>query len=411
MSQHEPLRLHVPEPSGRPGCATDFSYLHVSPAGAVRRPPVDTSHFDTEDLAYSMIRVLDEDGRAVGPWAPDVPVTQLRRGLRAMMKTRIFDARMLVAQRQRKTSFYMQCLGEEAFACAHAQAIEPGDMCFPTYRQQGLLLSRDDVSMVELICQLMSNERDPMKGRQLPVMYSYKRAGFFSISGNLATQFIQSVGWAMASAIKGDTRIASGWVGDGATAEADFHTALTVAHVYRAPVVLNVVNNQWAISSFQAIAGGESTTFAARGVGCGIASLRVDGNDFLAVYAASRWAAERARGNLGPTLIEWVTYRAGAHSTSDDPSKYRPADDWQRFPLGDPIERLRSHLVGLGAWSDQEHEQVRAELEAEVAAAQKEAESYGTLLDGHIPSAATMFEDVYAEMPEHLRRQRQELGV
>jgi 2-oxoisovalerate dehydrogenase E1 component alpha subunit len=411
MSQHEPLRLHVPEPSGRPGCATDFSYLHVSPAGAVRRPPVDTSHFDTEDLAYSMIRVLDEDGRAVGPWAPDVPVTQLRRGLRAMMKTRIFDARMLVAQRQRKTSFYMQCLGEEAIACAHAQAIEPGDMCFPTYRQQGLLLSRDDVSMVELICQLMSNERDPMKGRQLPVMYSYKRAGFFSISGNLATQFIQSVGWAMASAIKGDTRIASGWVGDGATAEADFHTALTFAHVYRAPVVLNVVNNQWAISSFQAIAGGESTTFAARGVGCGIASLRVDGNDFLAVYAASRWAAERARGNLGPTLIEWVTYRAGAHSTSDDPSKYRPADDWQRFPLGDPIERLRSHLVGLGAWSDQEHEQVRAELEAEVAAAQKEAESYGTLLDGHIPSAATMFEDVYAEMPEHLRRQRQEMGV
>jgi 2-oxoisovalerate dehydrogenase E1 component alpha subunit len=411
MSQHEPLRLHVPEPSGRPGCATDFSYLHVSPAGAVRRPPVDTSHFDTEDLAYSMIRVLDEDGRAVGPWAPDVPVTQLRRGLRAMMKTRIFDARMLVAQRQRKTSFYMQCLGEEAIACAHAQAIEPGDMCFPTYRQQGLLLSRDDVSMVELICQLMSNERDPMKGRQLPVMYSYKRAGFFSISGNLATQFIQSVGWAMASAIKGDTRIASGWVGDGATAEADFHTALTFAHVYRAPVVLNVVNNQWAISSFQAIAGGESTTFAARGVGCGIASLRVDGNDFLAVYAASRWAAERARGNLGPTLIEWVTYRAGAHSTSDDPSKYRPADDWQRFPLGDPIERLRSHLVGLGAWSDQEHEQVRAELEAEEAAAQKEAESYGTLLDGHIPSAATMFEDVYAEMPEHLRRQRQEMGV
>src|SRR3546814_2014996 len=95
------------------------------------------------------------------------------------------------------------------------------------------------------------------------------------------------------------------------------------------------------ISTFQALAGGESTTFAARGVGSGIASLRVDGNDFLAVLAASKWAVERARGNLGPTLIEWVTYRAGAHSTSDDPSKYRPADDWARFPLGDPIERLK----------------------------------------------------------------------
>ena len=411
MMEHQPLRLHVPEPSGRPGCATDFSYLHVSQAGAVRRPPVDTPHQDTADLADELIRVLDRDGKAVGPWTPEVSTAQLRKGLRSMMKTRIFDARMVVVQRQRKISFYMQSLGEEAIACAHTAAIGAGDMCFPTYRQQGLLLSRDDISMVELMCQLMSNERDPMKGRQLPVMYSFKRAGFFSISGNLATQFIQAVGWAMASAIKGDTRIASAWIGDGATAESDFHTALTFAHVYRAPVILNVVNNQWAISTFQAIAGGESTTFAARGVGCGIASLRVDGNDFLAVYAASQWAAERARRNLGPTLIEWVTYRAGAHSTSDDPSKYRPADDWERFPLGDPIERLKSHLVGLGAWSEQEHEQVRLELEAQVAAAQKEAESHGTLLDGHIPSAASMFEDVYADMPAHLRRQRQELGV
>ncbi|HET6827743.1 MAG TPA: 3-methyl-2-oxobutanoate dehydrogenase (2-methylpropanoyl-transferring) subunit alpha [Ramlibacter sp.] len=411
MSQHQALRLHVPEPSGRPGCTTDFSYLHVSAAGEVRRPPVDTSHFDTEDLAYSLVRVLDHDGKAVGPWVPEITPAQLRKGLRAMMKTRIFDARMMIAQRQKKISFYMQCLGEEAIAIAHAFALEQGDMCFPTYRQQGLLLCRDDVPMAELMCQLMSNERDPMKGRQLPVMYSYKRAGFFSISGNLATQFIQAVGWAMASAIKGDMRIASGWIGDGATAEADFHTALTFAHVYRAPVILNVVNNQWAISTFQAIAGGESTTFAARGVGSGIASLRVDGNDFLAVYAASRWAAERARSNLGPTLIEWVTYRAGPHSTSDDPSKYRPADDWERFPLGDPILRLKSHLIGIGEWSEGQHAQAQQELEAEVTAAQKEAESHGTLLDGHIPSAATMFEDVYAEMPAHLREQRQKLGV
>ncbi|HVZ45525.1 MAG TPA: 3-methyl-2-oxobutanoate dehydrogenase (2-methylpropanoyl-transferring) subunit alpha [Ramlibacter sp.] len=411
MSQHQALRLYVPEPTGRPGCATDFSYLHVSEAGEVRRPPVDTSHFDTEDLAYSLVRVLDREGRAVGPWVPEISPATLRRGLRAMMKTRIFDARMLIAQRQKKISFYMQCLGEEAIAIAHAFALAPGDMCFPTYRQQGLLLCRDDVSMTELMCQLMSNERDPMKGRQLPVMYSYKRAGFFSISGNLATQFIQAVGWGMASAIQGDTKIASGWIGDGATAEADFHTALTFAHVYRAPVILNVVNNQWAISTFQAIAGGESTTFAARGVGSGIASLRVDGNDFLAVYAASCWAAERARGNLGPTLIEWVTYRAGPHSTSDDPSKYRPADDWDRFPLGDPIQRLKAHLIGIGEWSEAQHQQAQQELEAEVAAAQKEAESHGTLLDGHIPSAATMFEDVYADMPEHLRRQRQLLGA
>ena len=411
MSLHEPLRLHVPEPTGRPGHETDFSYLRLAPAGAVRRPPVDSQPADTSDLAFTLVRVLDDEGRAVGPWVPQADAQLLRRGLRAMLKTRTFDARMLIAQRQKKISFYMQCLGEEAIATAHALALSDGDMCFPTYRQQGLLLARDDVSMVEMMCQLMSNERDPLKGRQLPVMYSYKRAGFFTISGNLATQFIQAVGWAMASAIKGDTRIASAWIGDGATAEADFHTALTFAHVYRAPVILNVVNNQWAISTFQAIAGGEATTFAARGVGCGIASLRVDGNDFLAVLAASQWAIERARSNLGPTLIEWVTYRAGAHSTSDDPTRYRPADDWQHFPLGDPIARLKQHLIAIGAWSEQEHQQAQAELEAQVNAAQKEAERHGTLIDGHIPPLASMFEDVYKEMPQHLREQLHQAGA
>jgi 2-oxoisovalerate dehydrogenase E1 component alpha subunit len=198
MSQTSPLHLHVPEPSGRPGHETDFSYLHVSAPGEVRRPPIDTSPVDTADLTFQMVRVLDEEGRAVGPWAMEIDAELLRKGLRAMLRTRAYDARMLIAQRQKKISFYMQCLGEEAISVAHALALEPGDMNFPTYRQQGLLLVRDDIPMVEMICQLMSNERDPLMGRQLPVMYSYKRAGFFTISGNLATQFIQAVGWGMA---------------------------------------------------------------------------------------------------------------------------------------------------------------------------------------------------------------------
>ncbi|WP_418316288.1 3-methyl-2-oxobutanoate dehydrogenase (2-methylpropanoyl-transferring) subunit alpha [Piscinibacter sakaiensis] len=400
-----PLRLHVPEPTGRPGHPTDFSYLRVAAAGKVRRPPVDTVPGKTIDLAYTLVRVIDDDGNAVGPWAPEISTDRLREGMRAMLKTRAFDARMLIAQRQKKISFYMQCLGEEAIAIAHAMALRDDDMCFPTYRQQGLLLVRDDIDMVEMMCQLLSNARDPIKGRQLPVMYSYKRAGFFTISGNLATQYIQAVGWAMASAIKGDTKIASGWIGDGSTAESDFHNALIFAHVYRAPVILNVVNNQWAISTFQAIAGGEATTFAARGVGAGIASLRVDGNDFLAVHAASLWAAERARSNLGPTLIEWVTYRAGAHSTSDDPSRYRPSDDYQHFPLGDPIERLKKHLIGLGVWSDKEHEATRKEFDEQIGAALKKALSYGSLNDGHLPPLETMFEDVYKDMPPHLHDQ------
>ncbi|KJK15675.1 3-methyl-2-oxobutanoate dehydrogenase (2-methylpropanoyl-transferring) subunit alpha [Pseudomonas sp. NPDC087612] len=410
MNEYAPLRLHVPEPTGRPGCQTDFSYLRLTDAGQVRKPPVDVEAADTADISSSLIRVLDDKGNALGPWAEDVSPEVLRQGMRTMLKTRLFDSRMVVAQRQKKMSFYMQSLGEEAIGSGQAMALNRSDMCFPTYRQQSILMARD-VSLVEMICQLLSNERDPLKGRQLPIMYSVREAGFFTISGNLATQFVQAVGWAMASAIKGDTKIASAWIGDGATAESDFHTALTFAHVYRAPVILNVVNNQWAISTFQAIAGGESTTFAGRGVGCGIASLRVDGNDFIAVYAASRWAAERARRGLGPTLIEWVTYRAGPHSTSDDPSKYRPADDWSHFPLGDPIARLKQHLIAIGHWSEEEHQAVSAELEAEIIKAQKEAEQYGTLAGGQMPSPASMFEDVYKEMPEHLRRQRQELGI
>jgi 2-oxoisovalerate dehydrogenase E1 component alpha subunit len=409
MSPYPPLRLHVPEPSARPGRETDFAYLKLSPAGATRRPPVDTRPSETEDIVDALVRVLDDDGRAVGPWDPQADPGLLLRGMRAMLKTRIFDARMLVAQRQKKISFYMQCLGEEAIGIGQALALEPDDMCFPTYRQQGILVARG-YPLVDMMCQLLSNERDPMKGRQLPVMYSSRSHGFYSIAGNLGTQYIQAVGWAMASAIQGGTRIASAWIGDGSTAAADFHNALTFAAVYRAPVILNVVNNQWAISSFQGIAGGEVATFAWRGVGGGIASLRVDGNDFLAVLAASRWAAERARRGLGPTLVEWVTYRAAAHSTADDPSKYRPADDWARFPLGDPVERLKKHLIRLGAWSDEQHAQALRSLEAKIAAALKEAEGYGCLATGHVHDASTLFDDVFKDMPPHLRRQRDELG-
>lgn len=409
MSDYPPLRLHVPEPSGRPGRPTDFNYLQLCPAGRAEKPPVDVAPVDTRELATQLIRILDEDGCAVGPWATEEAPDLLLQGLRAMLKTRLFDARMLKAQRQKKLSFYMQCLGEEAIAVGQTLALRPDDMHFPTYRQQGILIARE-APLDEMICQLLSNARDPLKGRQLPVMYSYRDLGFFSISGNLGTQYIQAVGWAMASAIKGDTRIAAGWIGDGATAEGDFHAALTFAHVYRAPVILNIVNNQWAISTFQAIAGGEGITLATRGIGYGIAALRVDGNDFLAVLAASRWAAERARRNLGPTLIEWVTYRAGPHSTSDDPSKYRPADDWTHFPLGDPIDRLKAHLIGRGLWSDEQHQALTAELEAEVATAQKAAEAHGTFASDLAPSAADMFEEVYQDLPPHLRRQRQQLG-
>jgi 2-oxoisovalerate dehydrogenase E1 component alpha subunit len=250
-----------------------------------------------------------------------------------------------------------------------------------------------------------------LKGRQMPVLYSSKDDGFFSLSGNLATQYIQAVGWAMASAIKNDTKIAAAWIGDGATAESDFHAALVFASTYKAPVVLNIVNNQWAISTFQGIARGGSGTFAARGLGFGIAALRVDGNDYLAVHAVAKWAVERARRNLGPTLVEYVTYRVGAHSTSDDPAVYRPKTESDAWPLGDPVIRLKNHLIARGVWTDERHKQAEAEVLDTVVTAQRQAESHGTLHAGGQPSVRDMFEDVYAQMPPHLRRQRQQAGV
>jgi 2-oxoisovalerate dehydrogenase E1 component alpha subunit len=403
-----PLRLHIPEPHFRPGDIADFSYLNLSPAGAVPRPDTATPAPEMRDLAYSLIRVLDPQGQAIGPWNPRLDAQTLKNGLRAMMLTRAYDDRMVRAQRQGKTSFYMKCTGEEAVAVAQAFALDRRDMLFPTYRQQGLLIARD-WSMLDMMSQVYNNTLDRLKGRQLPVMYSSREAGFFSISGNLGTQFSQAVGWAMASAYKGDDRIAAAWIGDGATATADFHHALTFASVYRAPVLLNVVNNQWGISSFQGFAGSEETTFAARGAGYGLPALRVDGNDFLAVYAATQWAADRARANLGATLIELFTYRVAPHSSSDDPSKYRPAGEEKAWPLGDPIERLRAHLIGLGAWSDAEHTAQEAELAEQVRTTQREAETYGTLGEGPGHDVATMFEDVFEDMPWHLRAQLQEI--
>ena len=405
------LELYVPEPGARPGDEIDFSHIVIPEAGSVRRPDVTARTDELRDLPYTLVRVLDEEGRATGPWDPRLDPDTLRRMLRDMMLVRVYDDRMYRAQRQGKTSFYMKSTGEEAIAVAGANALDREDMTFPTYRQQGILVARD-YPLAQMMCQIYSNRADPLKGRQLPVMYSSPEYGFFSISGNLATQFPQAVGWAMASAIRGDSRIASAYIGDGSTAEGDFHAACTFAGVYRAPVILNIVNNQWAISSFSGIAGGELTTFAARAIGYGIAGLRVDGNDALAVYAATLWAADRARSNLGPTLIEMFTYRVEGHSTSDDPSAYRPKGAGSAWPLGDPIARLRQHLTLLGEWDEDRDRELLEKIEVEVRAAQREAEKHGTLVTSSIEfpqDVRTMFEDVFEDMPWHLKEQQAQM--
>ena len=401
-------KLHIPRPSARPGEAPDFSYLALSDAGEIPRPAPDSSAGEIEYLAHGLVRVLDDDGAAQGEWNPNLSPEQLLEALRLMLLTRQYDDRMHRMQRQGKITFFMQSLGEEAVSIGQGMALDDGDMLFPSYRNQGLFILRN-TSLVDLMCQCLSNTRDMCKGRQMPVMYHNVKGKLFSISGNLATQYPQAAGWAMASAIKGEDHIAAAWIGDGSTAEADFHYALTFAAVYNAPVILNVTNNQWAISTFQGFAGGERRPFAARGLGLGIPGIRVDGNDLLATYAVTKWAADRARNHGGPTLIELVTYRGGAHSTSDDPSRYRPKDEWQAFPLGDPLERLKQHLVKLGHWSEEEQQALEEEMKNTVSEAWKEAVAYGTLTDPPFLDVSLMFEDVFAETPDYLAAQRDKL--
>lgn len=401
-------RLHIPHPSARPGEAPDFSYLALSDAGEVSRPNPDSPASQIEYLAHGLVRVLDDDGVAQGEWVPKLSTEQLLEALRLMLLTRQYDDRMHRMQRQGKITFFMQSLGEEAVSIGQGMALDADDMLFPSYRNQGLYIMRD-TSLVDLMCQCLSNTRDMCKGRQMPVMYHNVKGKLFSVSGNLATQYPHAVGWAMASAIKGEDAISAAWIGDGSTAESDFHYALTFATVYQAPVILNVVNNQWAISTFQGFAGGERRSFAARGLGLGIPGIRVDGNDLLAVYAVTQWAAERARNGDGATLIELVTYRGGPHSTSDDPSRYRPKNEWEEFPLGDPVKRLKQHLVKAGHWSDEQHEALNSELKQVVVDAWKEAITFGTMTDGPSLDISEMFDDVYEELPENLIRQRKEL--
>lgn len=408
MIRNSTLSLHVPEPAARPGHRPDFSGLNLAAAGETRRPEVDAPEKDMRDLPYGLVRVLDDDAGAVGPWNPGLSADRMRHALKAMVLTRVFDDRMFQTHRQGKTSFFMKSTGEEALGAGPSMVLQPGDMSFPTYRVVSFLMARG-YPLEDLINQIFSNAADPLKGRQLPILYSARDYGFYSLSGNVGSRFGHAVGWAMASAYKRDDKIALAYIGEGTTAEGDFHEALTFATVYRAPVVFCITNNQWAISSFQGVAGGGSTTFAARALGYGLPGLRVDGNDFLAVYAATAWAAERARFNLGATLIEFVTYRASGHSTSDDPARYRPSDEPSHWPLGDPIARLKSHLIAIGEWSDGQHEALEAECQAGVRAALKACESIGTLGKSK-PSPREMFEGVYKTPDWRIVRQRQELG-
>src|SRR3954468_12088124 len=359
-----PMMLHVPSAPHRPGDVPCFAPVQHQP-GDLSRPDTLAPHDELHAHASGMIRVLNDEGIASGAWQPHLNPQQLRSGLEMMLRARHLDTRMIAMQRQGRLSFYLSGNGEEAVSVAGASAYNRDDLLFPSYRQPGMLLVRG-MPVLTMMCQAIGNAGDNAKGRQMPVHYSWRAGNVVSISSPVGTQLPQAVGAAMAFAYRGQRRTVGAWAGDGTAAQGDFHHALNFASVFRPPCVLHVVDNQWAISTHRNLSTG-GTTFAARAEAYRLPGLRVDGNDYLAFYAAESWAIERARRGGGPTLVELVTYRREAHSTSDDPAQYRPADEAEHWPGGDPVERLKRHLIRLGEWSEESHEKLSAALENEVA--------------------------------------------
>ena len=346
-----------------------------------------------------VLRILGDDGKVAADRDPKIDPADLRRLYRGMVLLRHLDERMLRLQRQGRLGFYMTSTGEEAAQMGSAYALRKDDWIFPSYREPGVAFWRG-YPLYDFMCQLMGNAADPVKGRQMPVHHSVKDIHFVSISSPVGTQIPQAAGAAMAARIRGDKNAVFTYFGDGATSTSDFHVGLNFAGVYRAPVVFFCRNNRWAISvpySQQTA----SPTVAQKARAYGFPGVRVDGNDLLAVFVATRDALERARAGEGPTLIEAETYRVGSHSSSDDPNAYRDAKEPKEWQERDPVERFRRYLERKKVWDAGWQKQIEEEVAAEVGAALKAADAVEKK-----PPLDTLFDDVYAEMPWHLREQK-----
>jgi pyruvate dehydrogenase E1 component alpha subunit/2-oxoisovalerate dehydrogenase E1 component alpha subunit len=348
----------------------------------------------------SPLSILRPDGTWDAKHEPNIPKKTLCRVYSTMVLLRAMDERCLTLQRQGRISFYGAATGQEAVVAA-AAALDDGDWVFPALREAGVLLYRG-FPLDKYAAQLYGSAEDILKGRQMPCHYGSRDQAFVTLSSPIGTQIPQAVGAAMAAKILRDGRVAAGFMGDGATSEGDFHVGMNFAGVYKAPVILYCQNNQFSISvpvSSQT----SSETLAVKAIAYGFEGVRVDGNDVLAVYAATKTAADRARAGGGPTFIEALTYRIGAHSTSDDPSRYRDeriTEDWKKR---DPIARFRLYLLAKDILKEKDDVTLRKETDARIRAALKQAESVPP------PTLETLFEDVYADLPWHLREQMGEL--
>ncbi len=346
------------------------------------------------------LRVIQEDGSFDGKLEPKLPADVLKNLYRHLVLVRTLDTRMLSLQRQGRIGFYVPSSGEEAVQIGSAAALQPEDWIFPAYREPGVGLWRG-FPLPQYVCQMYGNAEDLLHGRQMPNHYALREVNLVSISSPVGTQIPHAVGAAWAMKIRGEPKVSIAYFGDGATSEGDFHVAMNFAGVFQVPCVFLCKNNQWAIS----VPLGRQTasrTLAEKAAAYGFEGVRVDGNDLLAVYSATKAAVARARSGGGPTMIEALTYRMGPHSSSDDPTRYRKAEEVEYWRQRDPVERFRRYLEHKGMYDKGWDEALHAELDAAITEAVRHAEKVPP------PPTESMFTDVYADMPWHIREQMEE---
>ncbi|MBI2184186.1 MAG: pyruvate dehydrogenase (acetyl-transferring) E1 component subunit alpha [Thaumarchaeota archaeon] len=351
-------------------------------------------------MPTEMLQIVNEEGKSDSKLDPDLPQSELHKLYRTMVYTRAFDNRMIAMQRQGRMSFYAPCVGEEAAHIGSAYALKPEDWLFPQYREQGAMILRG-ISLEQLVSSLLGNRNDANKGRSFANAWGDRSLNIVHSSAPVGTQIPLAVGAAMAAKLRGDKTVTLAYFGDGATSSGYFHVALNFASVFKAPTIFFCKNNQYAVSVpiHRQLA---SKNVAVKAAAYGMEGVQVDGNDILAVYCVTKEAEERARSGGGPTLIEAITYRMGAHSTADDPTRYRRQEEVESWKKKDPIKRFRLYLENRGLWGEKEESDLWTEAENMVSEAVRRAEA------APLPTVESMFEDVYKEMSPALKEQLQD---
>ena len=349
-----------------------------------------------------MLQILAAEGELIEKAVePDLSKEEALKIFNTMHYIRVLDERMVGAQRQGRISFYLASTGEEAASVASAAALSDDDMIMSQYREQGALAYRG-YTTEQFMNQMFSNKDDPNKGRQMPIHYGDKPLNFMTISSPLGTQIPQASGYAYGQKMSGKDVVTICYFGEGAASEGDFHAGLNMAAVLNCPVIFFCRNNGYAISTpaEEQFAG---DGIASRGLGYGIKTIRVDGNDVLAIYAATKEARRIAIEEKCPVLIEAMTYRLAAHSTSDDPTGYRSREEEDKWRAKDPIARMAKWLESKG-WFDEAENQKRVDkARQDVLAAMKSCEKTD------VCAIEDIVEDVYDTAPWHLKEQLSEL--